>query len=120
MIESAEEARYGRAVRSFYENQLRIRREEQQRKLSSDRTEFNPEEHLIFSPPRNTWTLTDMELQYDESITSFALSGNFPLFSAEAIAEMRRELLSDTVRQKFQKSSGIVNSQLRGMVPEYV
>jgi hypothetical protein len=113
--------RNGQAVESFCPNpQLRIQREEERPKLSSDDTQFNPDEHLIFSPPGNTWTLADMELEYGSAITSFALSGDFPLFSVEAISKMRRELLSDAVRQKFQKSNSIVSCQLRGVVPEYV
>jgi hypothetical protein len=42
------------------------------------------------SLPQNSWTLADIELQQDDdSITSFALSGNFPLFSADTITKMQ-------------------------------
>ena len=120
-MESAEQAglRYKQAVKLLYQYQLRIE-QEKQHNLNSDDTAFNPDEHLIFSPPSNTWTLADMELEYENPMTPFALSGDFPLFSADAIGEMRSELLSFTVRDKFHKSNSIVSYQLRGMVPEYV
>ena len=112
--------RYGQAVKTFCQKQLCMQHEKEQQGLGSDAAKFNPDEHLIFSLPENTWTLADIQLGSNNAITPFAFSGGFPLFSAEAIGKMRRELLSDTVRQKFQKSSDIVSCQLRGMVPEYV
>jgi hypothetical protein len=61
-----------------------------------------------------------MGLNDDTATTPFAVSGNFPLFSAAAIGKMRGELLTDEVQRKFQKSGSIVNRQLRGMVPKCV
>jgi hypothetical protein len=86
----------------------------------ADRSDFITNKHLTFSPPEHIWTLTDMGLNDDTAITPFALSGNFRLFSAAAIGKMRGELLTDEVKQKFQKSGSIVNRQLRGMVPKCV
>jgi hypothetical protein len=90
------------------------------RSSDADRSVFITNKHLIFSPPEHTWTLADMGLNNDTATTPFAVSGNFPLFSAAAIGKMRRELLTDDVQQKFQKSGSIVKRQLRGMVPKCV
>jgi hypothetical protein len=89
-------------------------------KEDADRSVFITNEHLIFSPPKYTWTLADMGLNDDVATTPFAVSGDFPLFSAATIRKMRGELLTDEVQQKFQKSGSIVNRQLRGMVPKCV
>lgn len=82
----------------------------------ADRSDFITDEHLIFSPPERIWTLEHMGLNDDNATTPFAVSGNFPLFSAAAIEKMRGELLTDEVQQKFQKTGSIVNRQLRGRV----
>ena len=79
-------------------------------KPSSDATEFDLKKHLVFSVPQHSWTLADMELEHNNTPVPFAFSGNFPLFSREAIDEMQRELLSD--------SNSVMSCRLRGMVPE--
>jgi hypothetical protein len=61
-----------------------------------------------------------MGLNDDTATNPFAVSENFPLFSASAIEKMRGELLSNDIQQKFQKSGSIVKRQLRGMVPKSV
>ena len=88
------------------------------RSPDADPSIFITEKHLIFSPPEHTWTLEDMGLKDDTATNHFAASENFPMFSLHAIEKMRRELLSDDIRPKFQKSGSIVNRQLRGMVPK--
>jgi hypothetical protein len=85
-----------------------------------DGAEFNSEKDLIFSPPQRLWTLADMELQNNDSVSSFAISANFPLFSPGAMNNMRRELLNYEVRQKFGKSSSSKDRQLGGPVPKCV
>jgi hypothetical protein len=93
---------------------------EEQEVLRLNGDTFDSDEHLVFSPPRCTWDLADMELDNDSATSSFAASGDFPLFSAAAVEKMREELLTDKVRHTFQTSSSILRCQLRGMVPEYV
>jgi hypothetical protein len=61
-----------------------------------------------------------MELEVDNATSSFAVSGDFPLFSAAAVEKMREELLTNEIRQTFQTSSSILRCQLRGVVPKYV
>jgi hypothetical protein len=87
---------------------------------NQDHSVFSSDEHLTFSPPTVILTLADMGLNDDTATTPFAVSGNFPLFTAAAIRKMKEELFTEEVQQKFQKSGRIVNRQLRGMVPKCV
>jgi hypothetical protein len=52
-------------------------------KLCSDITNFRLDQHFLFSPLSDTWTLADVELKDDCATTPFAVSGIFPLFSVE-------------------------------------
>lgn len=61
-----------------------------------------------------------MELEVDNATSSFAVSGDFPLFSAAAVGKMREELLTDEIQHTFQMSSSTSRRQVRGMAPEYV
>jgi len=108
------------AAESFYsQDQDRIVWEERE-ELSLNRDTFDCNKHLVFSPPECTWNLADMELEVDNATSSFAVSGDFPLFSAAAVEKMREELLTNEIRQTFQTSSSILRCQLRGVVPKYV
>jgi hypothetical protein len=93
---------------------------DEQEVLSLNRDKFDSDKHLVFSPPEWRWNLAEIELGDVRATSSFAVSGNFPLFSAAAVEKMREELLTDEVRHTIQTSSSILRRQLRGMVPEYV
>jgi hypothetical protein len=88
---------------------------DEQEVLSLNRVTFDSDKHLAFSPPEWTWNLADMELDDDIAASSFAVSGDFSLFSAAAVEQMREELLTDEIRHTFQ-----TNGSIRGIVPEYV
>ena len=80
---------------------------------------FDPEKHLAFTPPSKIYTMKDLNLD-DIGVSPIAVSEPFPLFSAEAIQDMRAEVLSDQVWDNCQYSSNLAQCQLRGFAPEYV
>ena len=88
---------------------------------TSDRAplEFDPIEHLRFIPPARILTMADISLPDDTGISPTAVSEPFPLFSTEAIVEMRREVFSDGTWMNCGYSSNIAACQLRGMAPKY-
>lgn len=61
-----------------------------------------------------------VELGYPGSkgVSPIGVSEPFPLFSAKAIQQMRAEVLSPEVRQKYEYSSDIAQCQLRGYAAE--
>jgi len=65
------------------------------------RNEFDSNIHLVFSPPKWISNLLDIDLNVNNTTSSFALSGDFLVFSATATKEMRKELLTNEVQQKF-------------------
>jgi hypothetical protein len=88
---------------------------DEQEVLSLNRDTFDSDKHLAFSPPEWTRNLADMELDDGIGTSSFAVSGDFSLFSAAAVEQMVEELITEEVRHTFQK-----NGSIRGIVPEYV
>lgn len=80
---------------------------------------FDPEKHLAFIPPSKIYTMKDLNLD-DIGVSPVAVSEPFPLFSPEAIQNMRAEVLSEQVWNNCQYSSNLAQCQLRGFAPEYV
>jgi hypothetical protein len=62
------------------------------------------------------------ELDYPEGkgISPVGVSEPFPLFSEEAVKQMRAEILDEKVWDKYKFSSNLSQCQLRGFAPEYV
>ena len=77
---------------------------------------FEPEKHLIYEEPKKVWSMADIGMT-DKGISPTAVSEPFPLFSQEAIEQMRAEILSDAVQENCKYSSNIAKSQLRGFAP---
>ncbi|KAL2833433.1 hypothetical protein BDW59DRAFT_169101 [Aspergillus cavernicola] len=79
-----------------------------------EKVSFDPFKHLNHTPPSKVYSME--ELGYPEScgVSPNGVSEPFPLFSAEAIQQMRKEVLSDEVFAKWKYSSELAQCQLRG------
>ena len=79
---------------------------------------FDPAKHLKFTPPSKIISMEDIGLPAGTGVSPVAVSEPFPLFSEEAIRQMRAEVLSDSVWKNCQYSSNLAQCQLRGFAPE--
>ncbi|KAK5064175.1 hypothetical protein LTR84_000007 [Exophiala bonariae] len=79
---------------------------------------FDPSQHLQFQDPDKIWTMEEIGHK-NVGISPVAVSNPFPLFSKEAIMQMRDEVLSDAVQQNCKYASNLAASQLRGFAPKY-
>ncbi|KAL4944914.1 hypothetical protein BDV06DRAFT_219849 [Aspergillus oleicola] len=75
---------------------------------------FEPSKHLEFTPPSKVHTMKELGYAEDRGVSPIGVSEPFPLFSAEAIQQMRKEVLSDEVFEKWSYSSELAQCQLRG------
>ncbi|EEH19151.1 hypothetical protein PABG_01470 [Paracoccidioides brasiliensis Pb03] len=80
---------------------------------------FDPQKHLQFSPPSKVHSMKELEYSHDVGLSPIGVSDPFPLFSPEAIFQMRKEVLNDQVWAKYHFSSNLSQSQLRGYAPKY-
>ena len=79
---------------------------------------FDSKKHLSFSPPSKVHTMTELGYSNSRGVSPVGVSEPFPLFSPEAIQEMRAEALSHEVWDKYQVSSNLAQCQLRGYAAE--
>lgn len=86
------------------------------RTLSQDERamDFTPDVHLAFKEPSEILTMTDLGLPKDNGVSPMAICQPFQLFTANAIARMREEVLSPEVMEKCKYSSNLAACQLRG------
>jgi hypothetical protein len=85
---------------------------------SGNGTLFNPDEDLVYQPPKKVYTMTDLALPASNGVSHVAVSEPFPLFSEAAIDKMRAEVLSDIVLENYSYTSDIAPKQLRGYAPK--
>ena len=78
---------------------------------------FDPSKHVKYTPPSKVWSMKDIG-KNDEGISPNAVSEPFELFTVEAIAQMRSEVLSQRVIANCKYHSNLAQFQLRGMAPE--
>ncbi|OKO92676.1 hypothetical protein PENSUB_12661 [Penicillium subrubescens] len=76
--------------------------------------EFNPNKRLCFQPPETVYTMKEIGLE-GHGISSIAASKPFPLFTAEAIKQIRAEVFSEPVLQDCQYTSSFTKNMIRGM-----
>jgi hypothetical protein len=77
---------------------------------------FDPARHLNFQPPKSIYTMEQIGLK-GHGISPHAATEPFPLFTQEAIAQMRAEIFSDEVLAEGQYSSTFNKNLVRGMGP---
>ncbi|KAL2852867.1 hypothetical protein BJY01DRAFT_259690 [Aspergillus pseudoustus] len=79
-----------------------------------EKVPFEPSKHLNFMPPSKVYSMEELGYPQSRGVSPIGVSEPFPLFSAEAIQQMRKEVLSDEVFSKWKYSSELAQCQLRG------
>ncbi|KAE8150990.1 hypothetical protein BDV25DRAFT_102290 [Aspergillus avenaceus] len=82
-----------------------------------ERVPFNAEKHICFEPPKTIYTMEDIGI--DAGISNTAISSPFPLFTPDAVRQIRAEILSEQVLSKYQCSSDKASNMVRGHCPEH-
>lgn len=77
---------------------------------------FDPAKHLGFQPPTSIYTMKQIGLE-GHGISPHAATEPFPLFTQEAIAQMRAEIFDENVLAECQYSSTFNKNMVRGMGP---
>lgn len=86
----------------------------------SDRTVvFEPDKHLCFREPDLVYTWADLGFDEDTGVSSFCAAEPFPLFSADAISEMRKEVLQPHVLNNYSYSDDNTAMSMRGYASAY-
>lgn len=80
----------------------------------STKETFDPKKHLNFQPPEKIHLMKDVGLE-GHGISPVAASEPFPLFTEEAIKQMRAEVFSEPVLKDCQYSSSFSKNMIRGM-----
>ncbi|KAI2465379.1 hypothetical protein F4781DRAFT_438799 [Annulohypoxylon bovei var. microspora] len=75
---------------------------------------WDANKHLTFEPPTNIHTMKDIGLE-GHGISPVAISEPFPLFSEDAMLQMRREIFSDSVLENCRYGSDFIANMVRGM-----
>lgn len=75
---------------------------------------FDPQRHLQFQPPTRIYTMEEIGLE-GHGISPVAASEPFPLFTPEAIKQMRAEIFSEPVLRDCQYASSFAKNMIRGM-----
>lgn len=85
---------------------------------TQEKVTFDPKKHLAHSPPPRVYTMPELGYSDRHGVSPVGVSEPFPLFSPEAVQQMRSEALNDEVWDKYQFSSNLAQCQLRGYAPE--
>ncbi|KAI1204693.1 uncharacterized protein F4807DRAFT_454516 [Annulohypoxylon truncatum] len=83
---------------------------------ATEQVPWDVSKHLRFQPPANIYTMKDIGLE-GHGISTTAVSDPFPLFSKEAMLQMRREIFSESVLENCRYSSTFTANMVRGMGP---
>ncbi|KAI1625869.1 hypothetical protein EDD37DRAFT_692877 [Exophiala viscosa] len=86
---------------------------------AAPRVHFDPKIHLRFQKPEKTYTLDDLKYNTKQAVGHVAATDPFPLFTREAIVEMRRELLSERTIKNCMTYTRPGSVQIRGAAPQY-
>lgn len=80
------------------------------------REPFDASKHLNFQPPRKIYTMKEIGLE-GHGISPNAVSEPFPLFTEEAVKQMRAEIFNKEVLDNCQYASTFNKNMIRGMGP---
>lgn len=81
---------------------------------ATKREAFDANKHLNYSPPKKIYTMEEIGLK-GRGIAPNAVCDPFPLFTEEAILQMRAEIFSQEVLDNCQYSSDFIRNMIRGM-----
>ena len=83
------------------------------------RVHFDPKIHLRFDLPEKVYTLEDLKYPFKQQAGNVAATDPFPIFTREAIVEMRRELFAARTFQNCMSKRRAGSVQIRGAAPQY-
>lgn len=86
--------------------------------VTIERVPFDADKHLAYMPPSKTYSMKELGYSEGAGLSPIGVSEPFPLFSTEAIQQMRAEILSDDVWKQYQFNSDLAQCQLRGFAAE--
>ena len=75
---------------------------------------FDPKKHLNFQLPEKIHTMRDVGME-GHGLSPIAASEPFPLFTEEAVKQMRAEVFSEPVLRDCQYTSDFSKNMIRGM-----
>ena len=75
---------------------------------------FDPKKHLNFQLPEKIHTMRDVGME-GHGLSPIAASEPFPLFTEEAVKQMRVEVFSEPVLRDCQYTSDFSKNMIRGM-----
>ncbi|KAI1394407.1 uncharacterized protein F4822DRAFT_439967 [Hypoxylon trugodes] len=75
---------------------------------------WDPKKHVAYQPPANIHTMREIGIE-GHGISPNAVSDPFPLFSQDAMQQMRREIFSEPVLRDCRYSSDFIANMVRGM-----
>ncbi|KAJ3549504.1 hypothetical protein NM208_g467 [Fusarium decemcellulare] len=82
----------------------------------TQRVPFDPAQHVTFEPPQKIVTMKEIGLE-GHGISPNAVSDPFPLFSQDAIRQMRAELFSEEVLENCRFGTDLTPNLIRGLKP---
>jgi hypothetical protein len=77
---------------------------------------FDPKKHVAYQRPKKIFSMKEIGLD-GQGISPNAVTDPFPLFTQDAIRQMRSEIFSEDVLENCQYSSPFVSRTVRGMGP---
>lgn len=80
----------------------------------TQKEDFDPKKHLNFQSPKGITTMKEIGLE-GHGISPVAASEPFPLFTTDAIKQIRAEIFSESVLRDCQYSSSFAKNMVRGM-----
>ena len=82
----------------------------------TEKDSFDPKRHMNFQPPGKIYTMKEIGLE-GQGISPNAVSEPFPLFTEQAVTQMRAEIFSEEVLEDCQYASTFNKNMIRGMGP---
>ena len=80
---------------------------------------FDPKKHLAFQEPKKLYTFEDLNLP-PAGISNCAVSEPFPLFSEDAVKQLRAEVFSERVVNSYHCQTSPTSGIIRGYCPTSV
>jgi hypothetical protein len=82
--------------------------------LKTDPVSWDSKKHMTFQSPAKIHTMKEIGLE-GHGVSPIAVTDPFPLFSEDAMLQMRREIFSNDVLENCRYSSDIIANMVRGM-----
>ncbi|KAF4987382.1 hypothetical protein FDECE_15457 [Fusarium decemcellulare] len=83
----------------------------------TQRVPFNASHHVTFEPPQKIVTMKEIGLE-GHGISPIAVSDPFPLFSQDAMRQMRAEIFTEEVLENCRFGTDLVPDVIRGLKPK--